>query len=108
MWKIQSDNPNEWHDARPWQVYMITKTITTKSNFYAKYKHNKTEYIYLCTHDTPGEIRLLNLKTHAKRIVIHSDYGNPNHNGPVNAGGMAIDHAEIAKGQTLQDLSYLK
>ena len=108
MWKIQSNHQNKWDDAKPWQVYMINQKITTKSNFYAKYKYNKTEYIYICTHDTPGKIRLWNLNTDTERIVIHSDYGNPNHNGPEKGGGMSIDHLVIANGQTLEDLSSLR
>lgn len=108
MWKIQSDIQNEWHDATPFQVYMINQTIKQKSNFYAKYQYKKKEYIYLCYFNTPGQIILWNLTTDRIRIVIHSDYGNPNHNGPKSGGGTSIDYLDIANQQTLQDLSYLK
>lgn len=96
MWKIQSDKPNEWYSAEPWQIEMINKTNKRKKNFYAKHTHKNTEYTYVCTHDTPGNIILWNLTTNTIRIVIHSDYRTPYHNGPTKGGGMCVDHLEMA------------
>ena len=94
MWKIQSDEPNKWYSAEPWQNKMINETIKRK-NFYAKHTHNNTTYTYVCTHETPGNIILWNLTTNTIRIVIHSDYGKRYHNGPTKGGGMCIDHLEM-------------
>lgn len=96
MWKIQSDKPNEWYSAEPWQIEMINKTILTNQQFYAKHTHNKKIYTYVCTHETPGNIILWNLTTNTIRIVIHSDYRTPYHNGPTKGGGMCVDHLEMA------------
>lgn len=94
MWKIQSDEPNEWYSAEPWQNKMINETIKRKK-FYAKHTHNKKIYTYVCTHETPGNIILWNLTTNTIRIVIHSDYGKRYHNGPIKGGGMCLDHLEM-------------
>jgi hypothetical protein len=96
MWLIQSDTPNKWDIAQEWQKNMIEMTIAIKKNYYAKHTHNKTEYTYVCTHETPGNIILWNLTTNKLRIVIHSEYGNPDHNGPRKGGGMCVDHLNMA------------
>ena len=96
MWKIQSDTPNQWYSAEPWQIKMINKTISTNKQFYAKHTHNNKTYTYVCTDTTPGNIILWNLTTNKVRIVINSKYGNPDHNGSDRGGGMHIDHLEMA------------
>jgi hypothetical protein len=96
MWKIQSDELNKWYYAEQWQIEMINETITSKQNFYAKHTHKKKIYTNVCTHDKQGNIILWNLTTNTIRIVIHSDYGTPYHNGPKSGGGMCIDHLEMA------------
>jgi len=96
MWKIQSDKPNEWYSAEPWQIEMINKTNNKgKKKFYAHHTHNKKRYTYVCTHETPGNIILWNLTTNTIRIVIHSEYGKRYHNGPTKGGGMCVDHLEM-------------
>ena len=87
-WLIQSDQPNEWLSALPWQQKMIDKTIESKKDYFASYNN----FIYVCRYNSPGNITLWNLNTKKERIVIHSDYGRPNHNGPPEPfGGLAID-----------------
>lgn len=97
-WLIQSDQPNIWLPALPWQEWMIMETIKSKKDYYAYHKDNGNKFIYLCRYNSPGNITLWNLNTRKERIVIHSDYGRPNHNGPpAPFGGMAIDLLSIAK-----------
>jgi hypothetical protein len=55
----------------------------------------------MCSQQTPGNIILWNLTTNRLRIVIHNDYGNPDHNGPTDGGGMGIDHLEIIRERQL-------
>jgi hypothetical protein len=98
MWKIQSDTPDKWYIAEQWQIKMID-AITKRNNkkFYAKHKHKNAIYTYVCIHDAiPGNIVLWNLTTNTIRYVIHSDYGERDHNGPVPGGGMCIDHLVMA------------
>ena len=98
MWLIQSDINNEWNNAQDWQIDMIKTTITTKKNYYAINQVNSggKVYIYICIHNIPGQIFLWNLTTDKLRIVIHSDHGNPDHNGPTSGGGTTVDHLNNA------------
>jgi len=98
MWLIQSDTSNEWNNAQDWQIDMIETTIRTKENYYDINQVNPggKVYIYICIHNTPGQIFLWNLTTDKMRIVIHSAYGIPNHTGPVNGGGTSVDYLDSA------------
>ena len=104
MWLVQSDTKNKWDVAQYWQEYMIKEAIKGKKDYYASHIHNLTRYTYVCTQQSPGNIILWNLTTHKLRIVIHSEYGTPCHNGASSGGGMCIDHMYIANSLQLIDI----
>jgi len=75
---------------------LINTTIKEKKNYYGINKINDKMHIYICIHNTPGQIFLWNLTTDMLRIVIHPDYENPDHNGPISGGGTTVDHLNNA------------
>ncbi len=66
--------------------------INTNEKYYAYHTHKHTTYAYVCMYQTAGNIILWNLSTDTLRIVIHSDYGKPNHTGPKSGEGTCIDY----------------